>query len=294
MELTILYRGPLVSCNYACAYCPFAKRRESAEERARDEAALDRFRSWLEARPATDELRVLFTPWGEAMVRRAYRETIARLTHVRSVRVVGVQTNLSGPLDFLSRARPEKVRLWCTYHPEQVDRARFVERVRNARTLGAPLSVGIVGFRRFFDEVRALRAELPDDVYLWINVPKSSDERLSEAELDSLAAIDPHVRINAVRHPSLDAWCDAGLTSVSVDGDGTVRRCHFVTPPLGNLYTDDIASLLEPRRCPNVDCHCHIGYVHLPHLGMDDTFEAESLFRIPRRYLPVIASTTRS
>ena len=28
MNLSILYRGPLASCNYDCPYCPFAKRRD--------------------------------------------------------------------------------------------------------------------------------------------------------------------------------------------------------------------------------------------------------------------------
>ena len=36
MNLSILYRGPLSSCNYACAYCPFAKRTETAAELAHD------------------------------------------------------------------------------------------------------------------------------------------------------------------------------------------------------------------------------------------------------------------
>jgi hypothetical protein len=43
LNLSILYRGPLSSCNYACAYCPFAKRRESSAELTRDRAALARF-----------------------------------------------------------------------------------------------------------------------------------------------------------------------------------------------------------------------------------------------------------
>ena len=29
MNFSILYRGPLASCNYDCPYCPFAKRRDS-------------------------------------------------------------------------------------------------------------------------------------------------------------------------------------------------------------------------------------------------------------------------
>ena len=52
MSLSILYRGPLSSCNYACGYCPFAKRRETAAELARDRTALERFVAWVAARPA--------------------------------------------------------------------------------------------------------------------------------------------------------------------------------------------------------------------------------------------------
>ena len=31
MNLSILYRGPLSSCNYGCEYCPFAKHRETRD-----------------------------------------------------------------------------------------------------------------------------------------------------------------------------------------------------------------------------------------------------------------------
>ena len=34
VRYNILYRGPLSSCNYACDYCPFAKRAESRVELA--------------------------------------------------------------------------------------------------------------------------------------------------------------------------------------------------------------------------------------------------------------------
>ena len=80
LSLSILYRGPLSSCNYACGYCPFAKRRESAAELETDRAALGRFLDWVEARPAADRLGVLFTPWGEALTRRWYRDALVRLT----------------------------------------------------------------------------------------------------------------------------------------------------------------------------------------------------------------------
>ncbi|MGE6735743.1 STM4011 family radical SAM protein, partial [Streptomyces sp. NPDC059900] len=46
MDLTILYRGPLASCDYACPYCPFAKRRDTPEQLRADRAALERFTDW--------------------------------------------------------------------------------------------------------------------------------------------------------------------------------------------------------------------------------------------------------
>ena len=42
MKLSILYRGPLSSCNYACDYCPFAKRKESYAQLEVDRRALER------------------------------------------------------------------------------------------------------------------------------------------------------------------------------------------------------------------------------------------------------------
>lgn len=300
MELSILYRGPLSSCNYGCAYCPFAKRKESRAELARDRAALRRLVDWVSARPATDRISILFTPWGEALVRRAYREALSELSQRASVARVGAQTNLSGPLDFVDGANVERLRLWCTYHPEWVSRARFLWRVRWLAERGVRLSVGMVGFRRFLPEIEALRAALPERVYLWVNVPKSASEKLDASEMERLRAVDPLVGWNAVRHPSLGRACDAGARALSVDGDGTVRRCHFVETPLGNLYDEpELLERLAPRPCPAATCGCHIGYVHLPHLraaGLDAAFGDEALFRLAadwpwdgaRRGLPVM------
>ena len=43
MNLTILYRGPLSSCNYSCNYCPFAKTKNTKAELAADTEKLNRF-----------------------------------------------------------------------------------------------------------------------------------------------------------------------------------------------------------------------------------------------------------
>jgi sulfatase maturation enzyme AslB (radical SAM superfamily) len=51
MNLTILYRGSLISCNYGCEYCPFAKRQQTAAELATDKQQLERFVNWISDRP---------------------------------------------------------------------------------------------------------------------------------------------------------------------------------------------------------------------------------------------------
>ena len=68
---------------------------------------------------------------------------------------------------------------------------------------------------------------------------------------------------------------------ISVDGDGDVRRCHFVAERLGNLYDGSFASRLRARACPNGRCDCYIGYVHRKDLPFQAGYGAGLLERIP-------------
>jgi MoaA/NifB/PqqE/SkfB family radical SAM enzyme len=284
MELKLLYRGPLSSCNYGCDYCPFAKRSESRAELAVDEQALARFSAWLE-REREHRFGVLFTPWGEALTRRWYREALARLSWLEHVDKVAIQTNLSAPLDWLERARADRVGLWATYHPEWTARDKFLAQVRRADAAGARISVGVVGFVKFADEIATLRAELPRHIYLWINAVKSgADVQLySPRLLERFHAIDPLFAFNRVAHPSLGHRCRAGASVFSVDGAGEMRRCHFIKERIGNIYDDGWAAALEARECSNATCGCHIGYVHLEYLELDKVFGAGILERVPRQ-----------
>ena len=277
--LSLLYRGPLSSCNYACPYCPFAKRTESAEEHAADHAALSRFVAWVTAQ--TRPLSVLFTPWGEALVRPRYQEALTALSRLPHVEQVAIQTNLSGSLGWLRNAERRKVGLWATYHPGEVTLARFLSRCAELDTLGARYSVGVVGRRSHFAAIAELRAALPQHIYLWINAFKVGAAYYTPQDLAFLGGIDPLFEVNTRRYASRGQACAAGERALSVDGDGTVRRCHFVARPLGNLYTQDLGDLLRPRPCTRASCECHIGYVHLSALGADEVYGPGLLARIP-------------
>jgi MoaA/NifB/PqqE/SkfB family radical SAM enzyme len=277
--MMILYRGPLASCNYDCPYCPFAKRRDSREQLVADRRALARFVDWVTANPDGHRLSVLFTPWGEGLVRSWYRDALVVLSGLSHVDRVAIQTNLAARLDFLANADLSTVALWATFHPGQITLDRFLAQCRRLDGLGVRYSAGIVGLPEHLEPARAVRAGLHPDVYLWVN---AADGYTYDAAAEATwTAIDPHFGFSVRPHASAGHECRAGETAVSVDGDGTVRRCHFVAAPLGNLYDGSYQAALRPRPCPNATCDCHIGYVHLKRLPLYDLFPHGILERIP-------------
>ncbi len=281
MRLSLLYRGPLSSCNYECAYCPFAKHQESAAELHQDRVALERFVDWVAARPAEDRLGILFTPWGEALTRSWYREALIRLGGLPQVLKTAVQTNLACSLSWVERCDKAKLALWATYHPSQVTHEKFLGRCCELLARGTRFSVGIVGLREHFPQIERMRSQLPQSIYLWINAYKDRPAYYQPEEVEWLTAIDPLFPFNNQRHPSLGKSCRAGASVVAVDGEGTVRRCHFIREPIGNLYTSDLESILRERSCTNLTCGCHIGYVHLDDLQLYGVFGSGVLERIP-------------
>lgn len=280
MKLTFLYRGPLSSCNYACEYCPFAKHQETDAEHAADAEALERFVAWVEGRTG-DQLSVFFTPWGEALIRRRYQRALARLSQLAHVEKVAIQTNLSCRLDWVEACDKSRLGLWATYHPGEVPRPRFLAQCWEAAERGVRFSVGVVGLKEHAGEIEALRRELPPHVYLWINAYKRVPDYYTAAEIDRFTELDPFFPLNNQRHPSRGRSCRTGASVLSVDGEGTLRRCHFVREPLGNLYQPGWEAALKDRPCSNDTCGCHIGYVHLDSLGLYQTFRDGVLERIP-------------
>lgn len=277
LSLSILYRGPLAECNYACGYCPFP-RGSTAADHAADKASLQRFVDWAAGR-SDDCIAVFFTPAGEALTHPWYQGAIARLTQLPGIVKVAAQTNLSCRLDWVQSCRTAKLALWCTYHPQHVGRETFLEQCRTLDRLGVRYSVGMVGLRQHVTEAEQIRSLLPPQVYLWINAFKHEPDYYTPDMVRRLTAVDPLFPFSLCAHASLNRTCRTGQDVIAVDGDGTIRRCHFVAEPLGNLYQEGWDKVLRPRPCPNTECRCHIGYVHLAHLGLRDVFKEGVLER---------------
>ena len=283
MKLSILYRGPLSSCNYACPYCPFAKHHETDTEHARDTKSLARFVDFIKANPNI-QFSIFFTPWGEALIRKRYQNALITLTNLPNIEKVAIQTNASCRFDWAARCDKSKLGLWVTYHPGETSREAFLKRCEAMKKQGIRFSVGVVGIKEHFAEIENLRAQLSPEIYVWVNAFKRLENYYTPHETDFLTAIDPLFPLNNTRHQSLNRACQTGETVIAVDGDGNMQRCHFIKQIIGNIYHENWQNALRPRLCSNQTCGCHIGYVHLNDLNLYKVFEGGLLERIPRSF----------
>ncbi|PQO30130.1 STM4011 family radical SAM protein [Blastopirellula marina] len=276
----VLYRGPLSSCNYGCTYCPFAKRDETYAQLEGDRESLSRFLGWIE-RQTSRRFGVLFTPWGEALVRTWYQEALERLSWMPHVDKAAIQTNLSCRLNWLDRCQADRIALWSTFHPTETTLAKFCRRVEQVAAKGVRISVGCVGLKENVTLIEELRATLPAEIYVWVNAYKRQIDYYDAMDIARLQAVDPHFHLNNVRHASLGQGCHAGETSFTVDGNGDLRRCHFVDRVIGNIADPTWEEALQVRACPNQSCGCHIGYVHMKRLDLYPLYGDGLLERIP-------------
>ena len=279
MKWTILYRGPLSSCNYACDYCPFAKTRNTRAELEDDAAKLARFVDWVAGR--REKIGILFTPWGEALIHQHYQQAIATLSRLPNVWRVAIQTNLSCQLDWIEKCDKSVAAFWTTYHPSQILLRRFVEQCARLDAMEVRYSVGVVGLREHFADIAKLRKALRSETYIWINAYKRTADYYTMQEIGELRAVDQLFDFNRVAHPSLGRECRSGHSVFTVDGNGDVRRCHFIKSVIGNIYEPSFENALTPRPCTNDSCGCYIGYIHMPHLRLDEIYGDGLMERIP-------------
>jgi len=278
--INILYRGPLESCNYDCQYCPFAKKKNTREELKYDKVCLDKFVQWVARQDR--EISILFTPWGEALIRKYYQEAIVELSQMEQVKRVAIQTNLSSRLGWLKEANKKSVALWTTFHPTEISIQNFLEKCNQLQQLGVRFSVGIVGKIENFEAAQQLRLSLPKAVYVWVNAFKRVANYYSKEDLEFLMNIDPLFNLNNTIYKTKGKACFAGESSISIDGEGNVNRCHFIKNKIGNIYKDALKDILKTTNCSNETCRCYIGYINLKELNLQNVYGANILERIPK------------
>jgi len=277
--LNILYRGPLESCNYDCSYCPFAKKKNTRAELQYDKMCLDKFVKWVSQQDRN--ISILFTPWGEALIRRYYQEAIGELSHMGHVKKVAIQTNLSSRLKWLEKTNKKHTALWTTFHPTEISVEQFLQKCNQLLQMEVKFSVGIVGKKENFDFAKQLREELPNSVYFWVNAYKREPDYYSKKDIEFLNQVDPLFNWNNTIYQTKGKACFAGETSLSIDGEGNIYRCHFIKDKIGNIYNNTLSEILKPTNCTNESCRCYIGYYNLKELNLQKIYGDKILERIP-------------
>lgn len=128
--------------------------------------------------------------------------------------------------------------------------------------LGVRFSVGTVCVPDHPEHARRLRAELPDQVRLWVNAAEG--HTYTDEEAGRWTALDPLFPFSRHPHRSAGPPCRA-----------------------------------RPRACPLEVCDCHTGYVRLETLPLYDVFAGGLLERVPRTLpdrppLPLVPSRLAS
>lgn len=281
LKRTLYYRGRLSSCNYSCNYCPFALKKNSRIELNQDKSELNRFVDWVSEQKEAVLYNVMFTPWGEALIRDCYKQAFVKLSHLPHVYRVCSQTNLSCDVTWLKAACRESSALWVSYHPEEVDFDAFLKKCKWLYQNNIIYSVGMVGLKEYIPILKQLRKKLPVDVYLWVNAFKEQSDYYLQEDIEALLAIDPLFNINHRNYDSYGLQCRTGNTSFLVGEKGELNRCHFVKQPMGNLYDDNLCDILKKELCPNQVCECYLGYVHLNQKNINLLYGDRVLERIP-------------
>ena len=280
MALTILYRGSLASCNYGCDYCPFAKQKDSKAELAQDKAELQRFIHWVSQQ--NRQVKILFTPWGEALIRGYYRQAIQQLSKLPQVEKVVIQTNFSCSTAWLKECDLAKTAFWITYHPTEISLPSFIQKMQQLDKIACSYSVGMVGIKENFNQIQACRKALNSKIYLWINAYKRENDYYNAAEQQFLNQIDRYFDINNQNYPSFNKACYSGESAISVNGAGDITRCHFIKDKIANIYQADFETYLKPRLCSKQSCGCYIGYMHLVELNLTKIYGNQLLERMAK------------
>lgn len=281
IKWNILYRGFLDSCNYDCSYCPFAKKKNTRAELLEDKLALQKFTTWVAERK--EGLSILLTPWGEGLIRNYYQEAMVRLSNLKSVDKIAIQTNLACNINWIEKANKDKFSLWITYHPKEVAFEKFISKCRKLIAMDISFSVGVVGVKEHFEGIEKLKNAIPER-YVWINAYKREQDYYTTSEKKWLTQKDKLFPINNTVYQTKGKPCKAGYSSFSIDGNGDVFRCHFIKKKIANIYEQDLNTIKKAENCSNSTCQCYIGYINFKGLELDRIYKENLMVRIPENF----------
>ncbi len=289
MNYVVLYRGPLRVCNFHCSYCPFVPEfldSGDIEHIKQDMEKLENFVNWIEFQPMKNgnSISLFFAPAGEILILEHYIQALAHLKNLRRINEIVVQTNGSFNLERIEPILDPKLKLWITFHPERLDLAAFLQKIKYLNEKGISYCVGMVGTKEHLPIIEHLRRQLNPSVYQWVNAIKSILHYYSKEDIERIYAIDPYFNYELDSIRVYGKSCPTGSSVFLIDS-GNIYRCILDKKPIGTIKECNLNDFGESSPCGyNGDCDCYISYSHNGHTNVAEDFSNGKLARIPNGF----------
>jgi MoaA/NifB/PqqE/SkfB family radical SAM enzyme len=286
--IDVWYMPHQILCNFDCAYCSTAEVRGDRMWGTEDGAQV--YRRIIEKIAALPHpIRLRMVTAGEPFVSKELLEGAAWLSHQPNIQFVEMLTNGSFRetqfRKFAAEAQIEKISLWITYHPTQIEAERVVAAARLASDLGAFVVVHALLFPDTVEttaRVQALcrEAGIRTDVTSGHNYNGAYDGHSSLPIADTdpawMASMYRHrgaLESMMVAHGNLrGAPCSAGHDYVYITPVGSVFPCYryaqnLPRTQLGNILDDGFVLELRAKEyapcAMETGCYCKEDYFHL-------------------------------
>lgn len=282
MMYTIIYRPSIKYCNYRCEYCPFSKYKLDQSKVEKDKKLFKKFISFITE--SKNNFKIFIAPKGEVLGFDYYKEGITYLSYLQNVEEIVVQTNLSNSINWVDNVNKQKLKLWTTYHPNEIELDKFFRNVNELSEKHITFSVGTVGIKENLYKIKKLKLKIESikntKPYIWVNAYKDKKDYYSENDIDEIKKIDPHFEINIKNYKSNGLSCKTGECVFWVEGNGIVHRCYKDNVVLGNIYKDNLEDIKKSTPCRNKICTCFIGYVNIYDLQLENIYKNSLMGRI--------------
>lgn len=274
MIKTVYYRGHIDFCNYACSYCPFAKKEKDISKLKKDEHSLKKLYDFIKSKEIILELMI--NPYGEAFCEQIYQDYMSELASLQNVYKIGIQTNLSLDLDKFvqnmqkKQADMKKFMIWASFHNEFANMQEFVQKANKAYEF-MNISVGIVANTKNYEQIKALRKLLNPKIYLWINALDRQKNRFKADIIEKLRAIDPMFEYEFCHYrDEQDGFekCNS-YKNIYIDKNNYSSNCFFKKKKAISKDCNEHSK-----------CDCYLGYSNFDS-KISNFFGRYKTFRIP-------------
>lgn len=268
----IYYRGRLDFCNYSCYYCPFSKNKYDKNTIKEDKVYLDRFYDFIIENPNIEN--ILFIPYGEILIHDYYIEYISKISRLGNIQNIGIQTNNSFSTNRLleifesEKGNIEKLNLWCSYHPYEVEEDIFIDKILELRKNKIKFSVGTVGNPKMKDKLYNFRKKIPDDIYLWINEMDGRKKEYEKDDIDYFKFIDPYFQLELNKPMANITKCYGGKTRLFINYKLIMQPCNISR----TVVKDNIS-------CKSKKCDCYLAYSNRDDIKILKRYKNRGLFR---------------